>query len=233
MNTVERCVFDIERDMWIPATKWLVAQNCDVKREFRTPWGICDLVGVQWAPDRVADRIGRRQFRRIGSARRVAILQSIPDVETGSIAVKELSAVLRLEEHSVEDDLAFLERGRFICRHVDGSVSSSIPWAPVYEQLIMIELKLNRVEEAIAQARSHLAIATASFVGLPTTIAQRLNDGHRASLLDRAGVGLLAISEKGATLLRLPPGESGIPVDPVLQMYSAERFWCPFTGRTT
>lgn len=40
--------FDFEREMAQPVLNWLQQNRLEVKSEFSTPWGICDMVGVQF-----------------------------------------------------------------------------------------------------------------------------------------------------------------------------------------
>jgi hypothetical protein len=218
--------------MWIPATKWLVSQGCVFRREFQAPWGICDLVGLEWEQARVADRRIRRQNRQIGPPLSVAVLQLVPDeTSKSSITVEALSARLGEPVEVIERNLMSLARSRFVKRHGDASFTSSIPWAPLHRRIIAIELKLDRVGEAIAQARSHIAFATASFVGFPDVVAQRIVPTKRARELVEAGVGLLSVSAAGTRVLVQPSVNPSVRTDPVLQMYSVERFWPLVTSK--
>ena len=55
--------------------------------------GDCDIVGVEWSYQRVSERMLRRQNAPIGPPGRVAILQLVPDEESGrSIGIDQLSA---------------------------------------------------------------------------------------------------------------------------------------------
>ena len=118
--------FDVERDMWIPAVKWLCDLGCEVKREFRTPWGICDLVGLQWARDRVHHRQQRKQFKQIGPVSRIAVLQAIPDEASGnSITPAEICAQIAEPLAFVEKELKALLGGRFINRLDNGTLTSA------------------------------------------------------------------------------------------------------------
>jgi len=229
-----RLDFDIEKEMWIPAEKWLVNQGLGVKREFRMPWGICDLVGVGWSHPRVTERRLRKQENSIGPPSRVAILQLIPDEASGRFAtVLELSARLGEPAESIESELKALVRRRFVNRLNDGRLTSAISWAPLHTRIIAIELKLDRIGEAINQARSHVAFATASFVGFPTEVAERILRGDHLGELSNAGIGLLSISQAGAVELVTPASNALIPNDPVLQMHCVERFWPQLTSTVT
>src|SRR5260370_35832668 len=78
--------FKYENELTRPVTNWLRSQQLIVKSEFPTPWGICDLVGATLDQERVRQRLDLGQRRTIGSFSRVAILMSLPYVETSTVA---------------------------------------------------------------------------------------------------------------------------------------------------
>lgn len=218
--------FDVEREMWIPATRWLTEQNLGYKREFRVPWGICDLVGVGWSHERVSNRRLRRQKTPIGPPGRVALLQRVPDEQSGrSITIDELCVTFMQSPDWVTREVKSLISGNFVKRHSDGSLTSSVSWAPLHTCIVAVELKLDRIDEAISQARSHVAFATESYVGFPTTVADRIMSSHHADILRAAGVGLLSVTNSGVTVMAEPVMCSSILRDHVLQMHCVERFW--------
>jgi hypothetical protein len=224
--------FDIEREMWIPATKWLAGQGLAHKREFRMPWGICDLVGVEWSNYRVAERMLKRQKAPIGPPGRVALLRMVPNEESGrSISIDELSARSSQPVQHVERELKSLIRGNFVKANEDGSLTSTVSWTPLHSRIVAIELKLDRIEEAINQARSHLAFATESFVGFPQAVAERIVSSHHADILKHAGVGLLSVTKACTVVLTRSTVSSPVPTDDVLQMHCIERFWPQVTSR--
>ena len=216
--------FGLEKWMTIPALKWLTATPMLVKWEFRTPWGICDLVGVELSQTRVAARISSGQRTSIGPPSRVALLQLIPDASTGRTTdVERLRSQIDEPASIFERDLRSLCERRFVVRHEDGGLQRLTGWAPLHTRIVAIELKLSRVDEVISQARSHTAFATESFIGLPTDKAVRLANSERAKRLREAGVGLLSVDREEASVLIRPEGHSN--PDPVLQMHCVERFW--------
>jgi hypothetical protein len=95
---------------------------------------------------------------------------------------------------------------------------------------VAIELKLGRIEEAIAQARGHLAFATESFIGLPLPVAERLCRQRQEAYFRKAGVGLLSVSAQGAAVLVPAVADPNHDADAVLQMHCVERFWRDFTS---
>jgi len=83
--------FEYEHEMVEPAEAWLKAKGLMVKREFSTPWGICDLVGCSFNKHNVKKRLGLRQTKPIGSHFRVMLLSHIPDeAENRSITAHRL-----------------------------------------------------------------------------------------------------------------------------------------------
>jgi hypothetical protein len=224
--------FGLEKWMTIPAVKWITEQGLLVKVEFSTPWGTCDVVGVELARTRVAERIANGQRRPIGPPLRIALFRLIPDVRTGqSTTVVALSERVDAPISSVETDLQALVERRFVLQHPDGSLQSLGCWAPLHTRIVAVELKLERIDQAIAQARSHTAFATESFIGLPQDKAARLVCSGRVREVEQAGIGLLAVNSEGATVLIRPAAK--VPSDPVLQMHCVERFWsqCVPRGR--
>lgn len=224
--------FDFEREMTIPATRWLTNQRLLVKQEFRTPWGICDIVGLELAHPRVTDRLLLRQRKAIGPPHRIALLQLVPLPEIGrAVTAEELSSRIGKSVEWVANELRALAQCRFVRKLADGSFQNLSGWAPLHRRIVAVELKLGRVEEAIAQARAHLAFATESFVGLPTPIAERLLQRGRRSHLQESGVGLLSINAVGATMLVPAVADRNEYSDATLQMHCVERFWRDFTNR--
>jgi hypothetical protein len=222
--------FDFEREMTIPAYKWLTDRGFLVKREFRTPWGICDIVGLELAHPRVADRLLLRQRNAIGPAQRIALLRLVPLPENGHTTAEELSGQIGKSVAWVANELQDLAQHRFVRKLEDGSFQSLIGWAPLHSRIVAIELKLARVEEAIAQARGHLAFATESFVGLPKPIAEKVIRNGRDERFRRSGVGLLSVSQQGAAVLVPAAAGADQPPDAILQMHCVERFWRDFTS---
>ncbi len=229
-----RCVgsdFDFERDMTIPATKWLTDQGLLVKREYRTPWGICDLVGLELDHSRVAERRLQGLRAPIGPALRIALLRQVPSVETGSsISLTRLSSVLDRPLHEPAKDVRTLVAGGFLVQCSDDSYQSRSRWAPLHRRIVAVELKVDRISEAISQARAHRLFATESYAGFPTSVAARVQAQDRAERLKAAGVGLLSVSAAWAIILVQAPQPCAADADAVLQMHCVERFWRDFTS---
>ena len=157
-----------------------------------------------------------------------------PDEESGrSIGIDELTAKMKQPTEWVTRELKRLVSGKFVKHNGDGSLISAVSWAPLHTRIVAIELKLDRVEEAINQARSHLAFATESYVGFPKVVAERIVSSHHAGVLQKEGIGLLSVTEKDTVVLTKPGSSSSIPRDGVLQMHCVERFWPRVTGKVT
>lgn len=221
--------FDFERDMTIPAMKWLTDQTLLVKQEYRTPWGICDLVGLELEQSRVTTRRFQGQRVPIGPPPRIALLRRVPSAETGeSITLPMLSSVLGRPLNDVARDArALLARG-FLVRCDGDAYQSRCAWVPLHRRIVAIELKVDRINEAIHQASAHRLFATESYIGLPAALAERIY--VRPEQMQAARVGLLSVSAGGAAVLVPAPTLPVAEADAVLQMHCVERFWRDFTG---
>lgn len=221
--------FDFERDMTIPATKWLTEQGLLVKREYRTPWGICDLVGLELEQARVAVR--RRQGQRvpIGPPARIALLRQVPSAETGeTISLTMLSTVLDRAVDDVAKDANALLASGFLVQPNENVYQSRCAWVPLHRRIVAVELKVDRITNAIDQARAHRLFATESYIGLPAALAERFHGQERSQRLRAAGVGLLSVCAEGARPLVQAPQLPVADADPVIQMHCVERFWRDF-----
>jgi hypothetical protein len=158
---------------------------------------------------------------------RVEILSAIPDVETSHFAtIEELAHryqdLLTVTELSAEIEKLIL---RNFVRVGQGDTLQKVNgWVPLHQRIVAIELKLNRVEDALCQAASHLAFAEESFVGLPAGLAESIAGSRRADRFKSKGVGIVSVGWNGCkVVLHAQPRKPLI--DTVLQMHCVERFW--------
>jgi len=219
--------FDYEYQMVKPAKQWLQSQGLQTKREFPTPWGICDLVGCSFNKKNVKKRCRLGQKKPIGSYFRVMLLDQIPD-ESEKRGVTLARLVKRFGEFFNDEQIAVeigrLEKDGFVQKTGRDSFQSVNGWMPLHKKFVALELKLSRVQDALRQAVSNLEFADESYVGLPMGRAQRLiNKKNKAQFLEQ-GIGVLAVGLTGCkVLLRSKP----IKVRPneILQRHCVERFW--------
>jgi hypothetical protein len=216
--------FCLEQEMSRPVSRWLRSQNLITKPEFRTPWGICDFVAMEFNPANTASRIALGQKQPIGTPLRVAVLDAIPENGDGIT----LSALHRrctdlLSVTQLERELAALQKGRFIVCPVEGHFKKVNGWAPLHNRIVAIELKLARIEEALSQARSHLAFATESYVAFPAGVAERVVESPRIDDFRTSGVGLIAVGRSRCKVLL--QSKNVHHADRILQMHFTERFW--------
>lgn len=219
--------FRFEREMSILSRNWLKRQGLLVKEEFYTPWGICDLVGVSFSPDRVRQRLRLRQFEPIGPRFRVAILNRIPDAQTG----KAISFGRLEREFSnwatpqvLQNEIGNLIETGFVTNSRQDRLQKLNGWVPLHRRIVALELKLWRVEEALNQARSHLRFATHAYVGFPEELALRVARSKRRHDFLNAGVGIVAVTSSQCKVL-VPARSGSEETDKVFQMHCVERFW--------
>ncbi len=215
-----------------PVLRWMHSNNLIVKSEFITPWGKCDLVGLSFKKRNVAARLKLGQKRSVSSLTGSALLARIPDVETGEFItfkyLVEQCAQIICEEVIFEQTQRLIADGFVLSK--GNRLQRLNGWVPLHKQLIAVELKLNRVEEAISQARNNLIFADKSYVGLPMDLAVRLaaHGIRRMSFID-SGVGLLSVN-RGKCEVLIPSIKRPSPRrNPVIQFYCVEKFWrtCP------
>ncbi|MBN1508748.1 MAG: hypothetical protein JW955_18005 [Sedimentisphaerales bacterium] len=213
--------------MVAPAEQWLRSQGLLTKKEFPTPWGICDLVGCSLNRNKVRKRLALRQTRPIRSSLRVHLLSLIPDEtdqRTASIDVLHESFTGYLDRERIEIELDRLLRDRFIEQPSHGAYFKRNGWMPLHKRLVAIELKLTRIDDALHQAINNLGFVDGSYVGLPSDRADRLMDGRRRSDFQDRGIGVLAIGAQRCSVV-LRARRQAPTADPVIQAYSVERFW--------
>lgn len=220
--------FPLERDMSSLAHHWLRRQGLRVKAEFSTPWGICDFVGVSFSPERVRQRLRLGQRQPIGPPFRIALLNRIPDIQTGKSVTlgrleREFSDLLSPVEFQVA--LRNLVESRFVRETHSGTFQKLNGWVPLHSRIVCLELKLRRAEDALSQARSHLKFATHSYVGLPSDLAFRLAHSKRRRDFLEEGVGIVAVSPGRCDIVLRSKCNDQESKDRVLQMHCVERFW--------
>lgn len=217
-------LFRLESEMAAPVTSWLDSQNLLVKQEFSLPWGICDLVGVKLRKRSIAKRLAYRQTKPIGPAFRIELLANIPDVDTDcSITLDRLQLCVGSTAEAVVAGVEQLHRDRFVVFSQRGHVQKVNGWAPMHGRIVAVELKLDRVMEALNQAVTNKGFASESFVALPMAIAKRITNDNRSKLFRAEGVGLLGVEQDGCSILIRPMRSND--QDEILAAHCAERFW--------
>lgn len=220
-------VFEREADMTPIVSGWLQATGLTMRSEFTSPWGICDLVGAQLSVRRMAHRRELRQNQPVRSITAAAVLLRIPDQETGKSV--RLSTLVRtcspsIPESIVRDEVNRLILQRFV-REGRGGLQRANGWAPLHRRLVAVELKLNRIDEAMRQARSNLGFADQSYVALPDKQALGVwSRPRRWRDFVNAGVGVLAVGRTDCAVL-IPARRNDALLDRVIQFYCVERFW--------
>jgi len=222
--------FALEEQMTYHARTWFEINGYAVKTEYRTPWGICDLVAVKFDSDycRTRDDLGQSA---VGNLQRVALLESIPAKARASADQLTQATVGLLAPEEVERELKYLTKHHFVKSFPEGF--QRITPARVPRNLIIaVELKLNRLEEVVSQAVSNLTFAHESYVALPDQNAQRLGASSRAAQVAAWGVGILGVERGGCETLLKSRGNPE-KVNPFVRAHCIERFWRTIRGRTS
>jgi hypothetical protein len=218
--------FNYESEMTKLVEDWLLGQGMQVKREYPTPWGICDLVGCSFNKLKVKKRLKLGQKQPIGSHFRVLLLSYIPDAEENEFASfevlhKEFASLL--DKPYIEKELQRLKKDKFI-EEVEPSCFHKLNgWYPLHKKIVAVELKLDRISEVLSQAQSNLAFADESYVALPYDNAKRLFTSRDRRQLTEKGIGILGIRSSGIRMFLRSRFKSGS--NSVLKMHCAERFW--------
>ena len=221
-------MFARESDMAVSAAAWMKSSGMAVKSEFVTPWGICDLVGLTFNSKNFAHRIRLRQTRAVSSITSAVLLLQTPDIETKMSTT--LDRLVRkcapsIPEEVVSKETARLIADRFVVSSSRGRLQKVNGWMPLQDRLVAVELKLERIEEAMRQALNNLGFAEESYVGLPDEVARRvLSNVSRWSDVLNAGVGLLSVAQQGCEVL-VPSRKARNWTDAAIQLYCVEKFW--------
>ncbi len=222
--------FEYEYQMVKPAEAWLQSKGLMVKREFPTPWGICDLVGCSFNKRNVKKRLRLGQKKPIGSHFRTMLLSHIPEEnEACPIDPAHLIGIFSefFNDERIISELNRLERDKFVRKTNSGSFYKLNGWMPIHKKLVALELKLSRVQDVLNQAIANLEFADESYVGLPKTTADNLLLSGRVREFVDLGIGVLVITAEKCQLLVKSKPTNATP-DSVLQNYCIERFWRAF-----
>jgi len=221
-------MFAIESEMTKSVARWMEVGGLDVREEFVTPWGICDLVGVSFVQRKVANRLKLQQTAAICSITRALLLREIPDVKTGKSTtldklVRRYAASIPAEV--VSDETERLIAGRFVKPAPRGRLQKVNGWIPLQKRLVAVELKLARIEEVMRQALNNMGFASESYVGLPSDVARRVAlKPSRWSRFFASGVGLLSVA-RGSCEVLVKSRTNKEWTDSVVQFHCVEKFW--------
>ena len=219
--------FEYEYQMVKPAEAWLKSNGLMVKREFPTPWGICDLVGCSFNMRNVNKRLRLGQKKPIGSHFRTMLLSHIPDEnEAHPIEPAHLIGMFSefFDEERIISELSRLERDKFVRKTNYGSFYKLNGWMPIHKKLVALELKLSRVWDVLNQAIANLEFADESYVGLPMETARRLVRSNIVSSFVKNGIGVVGLNMESHKVIRSAEWNMR-GIDPILQAHCVERFW--------
>lgn len=209
------------------ARRWLASNGYYPFEEVTTSWGIVDLMGIRVNIDRVLQRVRAGHREVVGDFRSVLVLLSIPTEKSRrSVSIADLNQKYAelMGAPVIGRIIERLTRKRMVGINASGGLFRIIDSLPIHDELVCIELKLNRIDEVLTQARRHRVAATGSFVGLPSPLAEKVAVSSRKGEFQSAGVGLLSVSLEGCAIL-IPPGSTDKERDAAHGIALAEKGW--------
>ncbi|MBX9655585.1 hypothetical protein K2Y11_18365 [bacterium] len=222
-------MFRLESDMAASVTRWMKRAGLHIKAEFVTPWGICDLAGLSFNSEHVSHRLSLRQKKSVTSITRATLLLEVPDVEERkSISIDRLAGKFAssLGKELVATEIERLIADGFLVRTSRGRLQKLNGWMPLQSRLVAVELKLNRVQEAMAQAKANLGFVEESYVAIPMPLAKRIAlDPRPWSAYFDDGIGLIGVLRQRCEVLIPQSPSSSSRYDPAVRLYCVEKFW--------
>ena len=219
--------FNYEYQMFKPAEAWLKSKGLMVKREFPTPWGICDLVGCSFNKRNVRKRLRLGQKKPVGSHLRVMLLSDIPEEnDSPPITPSQLAEIYSdfFDADRIFSELDRLEKDKFVQKTPSGSIYKLNGWMPLQKKIVALELKLSRVQDVLHQAIANLEFADESYVGLPMETASRLLRSTTISQFIKRGIGIVGLNREKCRVFKSATCHKK-STDQIIQAHCVERFW--------
>lgn len=219
--------FRFESELLPLVEGWLTSRGFSIKREFAMPAGTCDLAGCILDKKRMEKRLGLGQRERLGPQLRIDVWTRIPNhAEHRSISEDEILQCYGdlVPPSQVLTEIGVLLKRGFVRRTAAGTLQRLNGWFPLQQQLVAVELKLERVSEALRQAKRYLSWAERSYVALPYSRALSVDRSDKRLDFDHAGIGLIGVDPCRATVIveakkmRLTPTKTE-------QIHAVERFF--------
>lgn len=221
-------MFTREAEMTPNVVRWMTSVGLQVRSEFQSPWGICDLVGICFNVERVAHRVALRQTGAVGSVTRAALLLALPDAGTRrSLSLEVLKNKFgdALSADVVSSEIEKLKRDGFVITTKQGHLQKLNGWMPIQDRLVAVELKLTRIFEAFQQARANQSFAAEAYVAFPADIAKKVAAPASSwqEHLDH-GVGVVSVEKRRCEVL-VPARPLDHVQNAAVQLYCADKFW--------
>lgn len=209
-----------------PVERWLVCQGFLTKSEFTLPWGICDLVAVQFREESAKQRVVFKQTRPVRSLELIQLLELMPNRRAITVAKLRGALTPPWSSSQLETNLRRLKEMRLVSSPRRDQIQKHAPWAPLQRRIVAVEMKLSRVTAALSQAKPHLSFADECYVALPNDVAVRVLEGNRKRDFVDRGIGLLGVTPNHVRIL-VEPGSytAEATLRSPLQAYCTERFW--------
>ncbi len=220
-------MFDRESEMSPLVSAWLAGRTVMVRREFATPWGTCDLVGVSFDRERVLHRERLGQFNPISSVTEATILLAVPEQDSAQhTTLRKLERAFgdAIPQSSIVSSVDKLVRDKFLVRFRGDRLQKVNGWMPLQNSLVAVERKLRRIDEALSQAKANLGCAMESFAAFPIDVAERIAERPSQWSQISAGVGVIGVDRQGCKVLVAASPSAEMNRDSV-RLYSVDKFW--------
>lgn len=205
---------DLEAHLTGATLRWLGEQGIVQIPQFVLPWGVVDVVGIKPNLERLQARLAAKQTEALLESHAIEVLLSIP--KRKKIRIEDLRQTFEptLGPNLFARAIKSLIKKHFAKQNED-TLTRCTDWMPYHELLIAVELKLKRIDEALAQAKRHKAITPASYVGMPGLIAERiLKSERKRAEFQEAGIGLLSIENHVCTVQIKPSNSRKSIIEP-------------------
>lgn len=209
---------------------WLKSQNLLVRTELHVPWGVCDIVACEADPQKVEARKKLRQFSKIGSHSKIALFLATPDEDqTRGISQERLCQQFAVggNRSRIDHEIESLIKHHFLFRTRSGCLRSRNGWKPLHSRLVAVELKLEKVRQALGQATRNQGFADESYVAFPYDLAKQVLESDRRHMFLSDGVGVLGVSDTNCKCL-IHPIRKRDRIDSSVELHVVDKFWSEF-----
>ena len=220
-------MFSLESEMTPLVDRWLQRQGMVTRSEFYLPWGVVDLVGIAIDSSQNQKRLSFGQKGRIGSLARASVLLNLPDYDEGrgkSLRSLHKDFMGLIPMSKLDEDLELLIKKRFVVRSSPKKYAKLNGWMPLQEKLIAVELKLDRVQDVIAQAVANKGLTENSYIALPYSKAKRVLAGSVPANISESGIGVIGVLSNRCIEM-VEPSIMHKAEESAVQLHAVDRLW--------